>query len=176
MERNRVSFQDPENEGQELIARPLTGTRRPYAITADARLFRQEPDGTWKRCAEYRRTRYSHVTVEKKTRRLHRLVCEAFHGPEPQPGMDAAHNDGDRRNNHANNLRWATRAENIADQWSHGTHWRQRGGKGMRLGLHIEYRDGTKAWQAYKKAQGLPDFVLPDHTAAEKENDAQGRE
>lgn len=50
---------------------------------------------------------------------IHRLVCEAFHGPSN--GRDVAHWDGGRTNNHASNLRWATREENMADKVRHGT-------------------------------------------------------
>ena len=56
-----------------------------------------------------------------KRRRVHRLVCIAFHGPPPTPKHDAAHWDNDRANNRATNLRWATRKENHADKVRHGT-------------------------------------------------------
>lgn len=57
---------------------------------------------------------------------VHILVCEAFHGPRP-PDHDAAHGDGTRTNNRADNLRWATRRENIADRIGHGTmNWGER--------------------------------------------------
>lgn len=57
-----------------------------------------------------------------KTLRANRLVCEAFHGPPPSPKHVAAHNDGSCDNNRADNLRWATPKENIADKRIHGTH------------------------------------------------------
>lgn len=54
-------------------------------------------------------------------RLVHRLVCAAFHGPDPSGCHDVAHNDGTRWNNSSLNLRWATRFENMADCLSHGT-------------------------------------------------------
>lgn len=51
---------------------------------------------------------------------VHILVCEAFHGPR-RLGLEVAHNDGNRLNASATNLRWATRLANIADKWLHGT-------------------------------------------------------
>lgn len=54
-------------------------------------------------------------------RYLHRLVLETFKGPPPVEGMDCAHNNGDRNDNRIDNLRWATRAENVADTDAHGT-------------------------------------------------------
>jgi hypothetical protein len=53
---------------------------------------------------------------EKQCRRLvHRLVCEAFHGPAPSAQHEVAHWDGDKANNRHSNLRWATKVENAAD-------------------------------------------------------------
>lgn len=53
---------------------------------------------------------------------VHRLVTEAFHGAPPTALHQAAHRDGNRLNNRADNLSWLTRAENEKDKWSHGTH------------------------------------------------------
>jgi len=52
---------------------------------------------------------------------VHRLVCEAFHGPAPSPQHQVAHADGNGTNNAASNLRWATSKENHADRFRHGT-------------------------------------------------------
>jgi hypothetical protein len=41
---------------------------------------------------------------------VHRLVCAGFHGQPLSDAMQAAHGDGDRKNNCASNLRWATAA------------------------------------------------------------------
>ncbi len=51
---------------------------------------------------------------------VHRLVLFAFAGPCP-PSMEAAHNNGDKTDNRASNLRWDTRSGNHADKWRHGT-------------------------------------------------------
>jgi hypothetical protein len=56
----------------------------------------------------------------RKTVRVHRLVCEAFHGPPPSPAHLVAHRDGNRQNNRAGNLRWATHIENESDKRAHG--------------------------------------------------------
>lgn len=57
---------------------------------------------------------------KRKTVRVHRLVCETFHGPRPSLRHVVAHKDGDRQNNSAGNLRWATYQENEADKRGHG--------------------------------------------------------
>ena len=57
----------------------------------------------------------------QKSVRAHQLVAEAFLGPRPTDRHIVAHNDGDKKNNNVENLRWATPAENSFDQVAHGT-------------------------------------------------------
>lgn len=69
---------------------------------------------------------YQKVTLQlspgrKKTVRVHRLVCEAFHGAPPSESHEVAHSDGKRTNNRPENLRWATCKENSSDCLKHGT-------------------------------------------------------
>lgn len=56
---------------------------------------------------------------------VHRLVLEAFVGPRPD-GMQACHNDGNRRNNTVANLRWDTASNNVQDCLRHGTQAKAR--------------------------------------------------
>lgn len=51
---------------------------------------------------------------------VHRLICEAFHGPCPT-GMQCRHLDGNKANNRPSNLVWGTRDENAVDRQIHGT-------------------------------------------------------
>lgn len=63
------------------------------------------------------------LQVDGKYRALlaNRLVCEAWHGPPPSGAHQAAHGDGNPKNDHWSNLRWATPKENEADKRLHGT-------------------------------------------------------
>jgi len=45
--------------------------------------------------------------------KVHRLVCEAFHGPPPFPGAVVIHKNENALNNEVNNLRWGTQKENL---------------------------------------------------------------
>lgn len=62
-----------------------------------------------------------HEKGMQTTKTIHRLVCEAFHGAPESPHYHAAHKDGDRLNNKASNLRWASSSENNLDKNRHGT-------------------------------------------------------
>lgn len=52
--------------------------------------------------------------------RVHKLVCELFHGLPPSGLYEVCHIDGDKLNNCAANLRWGTRKDNAADRELHG--------------------------------------------------------
>lgn len=64
---------------------------------------------------------YPAVNVKRATTNVHRLVCEAFHGPAPFEGAQVAHGDGIRANNRAGNLRWTDAKGNAQDRNGHGT-------------------------------------------------------
>lgn len=56
-----------------------------------------------------------------KTCLVHRLVASAFISAQPPDRPEVAHNDGNRTNNAAKNLRWVTAKENMRDRDLHGT-------------------------------------------------------
>ena len=45
---------------------------------------------------------------------VQRLVAEAFHGPAPSDRHEVNHRNGDKRDNHEDNLEWLTPKENNA--------------------------------------------------------------
>ena len=58
---------------------------------------------------------YCKVCVNYKTYSVHRLVCETFHeNPLNKPCVD--HRNGNRADNDANNLQWATVRENALNK------------------------------------------------------------
>lgn len=69
--------------------------------------------------------RYGYANVRlnrdgKQTwQKVHRLVCEAWHG-RPPTGTQCAHLDGNPLNNSPENLAWVTAAENTAHKKLHG--------------------------------------------------------
>lgn len=66
---------------------------------------------------------YGQISRNGKPVLVHRLVCEAAHGPAPSSEMDVAHSCGRGGAGCVNpfHLRWATTAENMADRLAHGT-------------------------------------------------------
>jgi hypothetical protein len=46
-------------------------------------------------------------------RKVHQLVCEAFHGPKPFPSAVVIHIDENAINNRPENLKWGTQKENL---------------------------------------------------------------
>lgn len=72
--------------------------------------------------------RYGHMYVavwneagRRTTGTIQNLLARAFHGPAPSADHEAAHNDGNPKNNHWRNIRWATVRENSEDRRRHGT-------------------------------------------------------
>lgn len=55
---------------------------------------------------------YLYVNVKDGIHRVHRVICEAFHGPPPTPEQDTVnHIDHDPENNDIDNLEWASTKE-----------------------------------------------------------------
>jgi hypothetical protein len=109
-------------------ARPVPGFPG-YTVTDDGRVFSTRPwrgdNGPRQLVGGINRGGYRAVVLcdgaHRRTREIHTLVAEAFHGPRPA-GMDVRHLDGDSLNNCVENLRYGTRTENHLDAVAHGTH------------------------------------------------------
>lgn len=80
-----------------------------------------------------------------------RLVCASFKGPAPSSEHQAAHDDGNKENNSAGNLRWATCIENQDDMRRHGTRHIKRGVMNDRAKLTEEDVRAIRAVGVYKR-------------------------
>lgn len=55
------------------------------------------------------------VKGNKFYKRIHRLICEAFHGLPQDTNLEVRHLDANRANNKPSNLAWGSRRDNIND-------------------------------------------------------------
>jgi hypothetical protein len=111
--------------------RPIPGFPN-YLVGSNGTLWSRRGRGggiarNWKRLKGnvsaygYRRFCLTHESGVQKVCHLHRLVLQAFVGPCPE-GMEACHApDPNKLNCRIENLRWATRAENLADYFDSET-------------------------------------------------------
>jgi hypothetical protein len=53
------------------------------------------------------------ISHKGRSYKIHRLVCEAFHGPAPFSRAVVMHADENSRNNRPENLKWGTQKENL---------------------------------------------------------------
>ena len=138
------AFEDIVGDPYEVTRKPIRGWPGYYA-GSDGRIYSLhsgdfEPVAEWeggrKRCPYQKVTLYRTRCVwwhrdgkrgrrgrvaEKQNFFVHNLIALAFLGRRPRRSYQAAHKDGDRRNNRAGNLAWKTKRQNEADKVAHGT-------------------------------------------------------
>jgi hypothetical protein len=103
---------------------PLYGK---YQVTINGQV-RRKSDLKVLRQFENKTSKGTYLTVavkpdgsKRKTEGVHRLVCLAFHGVHSSyPKIDVNHKDGDKHNNHKDNLEWMTRSENVKHSFTTG--------------------------------------------------------
>lgn len=69
--------------------------------------------GTVTKSSKTARHKYYGLVYKGRNYKVHRLICEAFHGPPPTPRSVVIHLDEDATNNRPENLRWGTQKENL---------------------------------------------------------------
>jgi hypothetical protein len=100
--------------------RPVVGACSAHFISSHGRV--RGPKGIMKApvgLPGYKRVGIRYIDGYRH-KRVHVLVAEAFIGPRPSK-HEVAHADGNPLNNSVENLRYATRRQNLADARRHGT-------------------------------------------------------
>jgi HNH endonuclease len=69
--------------------------------------------GVVRRATKTARHKYYAVMYRGKNYKVHRLICEAFHGPPTFDGAIVLHLNEDSSDNRPENLRWGTQKENL---------------------------------------------------------------
>lgn len=115
--------------------KPIEGYEGYYEISSYGRVKsfhpRNLPAGKLRHLHWNKRRDYYYVECQirrsnRKNFRVNRLVAKAF-VPGYRPGLDVNHKDGNKRNNHAENLEWLTRSENQKHAFAHGLNTPRRG-------------------------------------------------
>lgn len=105
----------------------IKGTRN-YFVTEDGYIWKKKSDYGFKSIAiNYNRTTgYGQSLVQLRNSkwvaiRVHQAVAEAFcKKPRYMRNLEVNHADGDKTNNHAENLLYTTHAENMRHAWAIG--------------------------------------------------------
>jgi hypothetical protein len=69
--------------------------------------------GTRTKASKSARHEYMGLLYRGRNYKIHRLVCEAFHGQQPTDKPVVIHLDEDATNNRPENLKWGTQKENL---------------------------------------------------------------
>lgn len=101
----------------------------PYEVSSFGRVRRSTPENNTYvgkiLKPNYYRDGYQYVILCRdgitRTFKVHRLVCEVFHGPPPFPNAQVRHLDGNVTNNVPRNVIWGTARDNARDRDGHGT-------------------------------------------------------
>lgn len=107
--------------GEEITARLIPNTKHWYSATNTARVFQHSRRGVREKKQTVDNDGYYKTKIDNADVRINRIICSLFHGEPPTKHHQAAHNNGIKTDNRAENLRWATVSENATDRTHHGT-------------------------------------------------------
>lgn len=104
------------------------------------------------------------VNGEHYTRKVHRLVCEAFNGPPNILHREVDHIDGNRANADASNLRWVSRGENAGKRHRAGGRGETIANSILTAGAVIEIRKarGTQSAKSLAQQFGVSHYAIYD--------------
>lgn len=109
-----------------METRPIPGEPG-YFAREDGAIFSNRQGGRMKQLSSSLVRGYLSVSLMREGKTVgtrayvHVLVCSAFHGPRPAPGVQVRHLNNEKLNCAEGNLAWGTPAEQYADRVAAGT-------------------------------------------------------
>jgi hypothetical protein len=94
---------------------------------------------------------FNRVSPKAKQHLVHRLVAQAFVSNDQESKNQVNHKDGNKLNNHAENLEWVTTQENTAHSWAIGLNDKKIGVNNPRAKLSIEQVSSIRLEYALQK-------------------------
>jgi hypothetical protein len=128
-----------------------------YGVDHGGNVYSLRNHGGAKRLAPKKMKPYKHPTgyltvtllsgtgkeTTKAPKLIHRLVADAFI-PNPKGLPEVNHKDGNKHNNHVDNLEWVTKSENALHAFAEGLRTPNKGGTGRFNELHPNSRPVNK--------------------------------
>ncbi len=108
-------------KGASLYTISDSGEVRSYTAVGKGRVMKAQLN----RGKQYLQVRILYDDKHYRTRYVHDLVAENFIGKKP-PKFDVDHIDGNKLNNHTNNLRYCSRRENMCNPNNIDKNWWQK--------------------------------------------------
>lgn len=127
-----------------------------YSVTKDGIVFNNETKKPL--TPNKKKTGYYEVCLfdenhQRHYKTIHRIVAEAYCG-NPDKKLEVNHIDGDKSNNCANNLEWATRNENLKHAFQTGLKAKDTSARGI-VATSIEKGTSIRFSSIYEAAKAL---------------------
>ena len=132
------------------VWRPVVGLEERYLVSSEGKVRSLVKNRLLK--LVLMNNKYLVVCLRGKTRYVHQLVAEAFHGPRPE-GMQCCHINDNGQDNRACNLYWGTPKQNTADSIRNGTSRLCIGNKGED-NYRSKLDEGSVRYIRYQHANG----------------------
>jgi hypothetical protein len=121
--------------------------------------------------------KYLQLCTDVKNYKVHRLICYAFHPIEGKTqlndydGLQVNHIDGNTLNNHADNLEWVTKSENINHSYNKNLNKKVR--NVLQYSLKDEFIAEYKSISQASKETGEPEHRIREISKGKKNSKAQ---
>ena len=147
-----------------------------HVIFKDGNIFNKQAISGGNRFLAFSVTKddYLYFFVGEQNYRVHRLVCMAFHPIEGKneykdyKGLECNHKDGNKSNNHADNLEWTTHSENM--QHAYDTKLNKKVRSVLQYAINEDKSQGNFIAEFISIAEACRQTNIPEHRIRETAN------